>query len=193
MAALPAVLLRHVRNDGYHTFNEIAIEVGRSHFRCKLAPRRRPQFPENLMWNFRSAARRSTRGIATALLLLAFPALGNEVFPYDRQLMLDVAPMGKVRRTPSITIDSDGSARLELWCRSASAQVTTSGDQIRIVPAPISDALPQYMSDGQCAPERMDADVNLLNALAQVTTWRKTGRALTLAGPVALRFLPDDH
>lgn len=145
------------------------------------------------MWNLRPAARRSTRGIATVLLLLASPALGNEVFPYDRQLMLDVAPMGKVRRTPSITIDSDGSARLELWCRTASAQVTTNGDRIRIVPAPLPESLPQYMRDGQCAPERMDADVTLLNALAQVTTWRKAGGGVTLEGPVAMRFLADDH
>jgi len=145
------------------------------------------------MWKFRTAARRSTRSLATVLLLLAFPALGSEVFPFDRQLMLDVAPMGKVRRTPSITIDSDGSARLELWCRTARAQVTTSGDQIRILPAPLPEGLPQYMSDGQCAPERMDADLTLLNTLAQVTTWRKAGGAVTLEGPVALHFLPDDH
>ena len=145
------------------------------------------------MWNLRPAARRSTRGIATVLLLLALPALGNEVFPYDRQLMLDVAPMGKVRRTPSMTVDSDGSARLELWCRTASAQVTTNGNQIQIVPAALPEGLPQYMGEGQCAPERMGADVSLLNALAQVTAWRKAGGGVTLEGPVALRFLADDH
>lgn len=145
------------------------------------------------MWDLCPAARRSTRTVATVLVLLAVPALANDVFPYDRQLMLDIAPMGKVRRTPSITIDSDGAARLELWCRTASAQVTTDGNQIRIVPAPLPEGLPQYMSDGQCAPERMDADLNLLNALAQVTTWHKAGGGVTLEGPVALRFLPDDH
>ncbi len=145
------------------------------------------------MWNLCPAGRRSTRGIAMVLLLLALPALGKEIFPYDRQLMLDVAPMGKVRRTPSITIDSDGAARLELWCRTASAQVTTDGNQIRIVPVPLPEGLPQYMSDGQCSPERMDADLNLLSALAQVTTWRKDGGGVTLEGSVALRFLADDH
>lgn len=154
------------------------------------------------MWNFSAVARRSarvfaprsTRVFATVLLLLAFPALATETFPYDRQLLLDVAPMGKVRRTPSMTIESDGSARLELWCRTASAQVTTNGDQIRIVPAPLPDGLPQYMSDGQCAPERMDADLDFLNALAQVTAWRRAGGGIvTLEGPMALRFLPDDH
>jgi hypothetical protein len=142
------------------------------------------------MWNFRPAAARAG---ASVLLLLAIPALANEVFPYDRQLMLDVAPMGKVHRTPSITVDSDGSARVELWCRTARAQVTTNGNQIQIVPAPLPEGLPQYMSDGQCAPERMDADVGLLNALTQATTWRKAGGGLTLEGPVALRFLADDH
>jgi hypothetical protein len=145
------------------------------------------------MWNLRPAARRSTRCIVAVLLLLTVPALANDVFPFDRQLMLDVAPMGKVRRTPSITVDSDGSARLELWCRTATAQVTTSGNQIQIVPAPLPEGLPQYMSDGQCAPERMDADVGLLNALAQATAWRRAGGGVTLEGPVALRFLADDH
>lgn len=145
------------------------------------------------MWNFRPAVRRSRRAVAGALMLLSLPAQANEVFPYDRQWMLDVAPMGQMRRTPSIAIDSDGSARIELWCRTASARVTTNGNQIRIAPAPLPETPPQYRSDGQCAPERMDADVSLLNALAQVTTWRKTGRTLTLEGPVALRFLPDDH
>jgi len=145
------------------------------------------------MWNSRPAARRMTRAVAAVLTLLSVPVLANEVFPYDRQWLLDVAPMGKRLRTPSITIDQDGSARIDLWCRTASAQVTASGDQIRIVPAPLPAGLPQYMGEGQCAPERMDADVTLLNALAQVTTWRMAGRDLTLEGPVALRFLPDDH
>ena len=145
------------------------------------------------MWNFRTVVRLSTRVLATVLLLLAIPAFATEAFPYGRQLLLDVAPMGKMRRTPSITIDSDGAARLELWCRTASAQVTTNGDRIRIVPAPLPEGLPQYMSEGQCAPERMDADLNLLNLLAQVTAWREAGGGLILEGPVALRFLPDDH
>jgi hypothetical protein len=39
----------------------------------------------------------------------------------------------------------------------------------------------------------MDADLNLLSALAQVTTWRKDGGGVTLEGSVALRFLADDH
>lgn len=145
------------------------------------------------MWNLRPAARRSTRTVATLLALLAVPALANEVFPYDRQMMLDVAPMGKVRRVPNITIEEGGATTLELWCKTVGAQATMSGGQIQIVPAPLPDALPQYMSDGQCSPERMDADVNLLNAFAQVTSWSRAGGVLTLEGPVALRFRASDH
>ena len=107
--------------------------------------------------------------------------------------MLDVAPMGKVRRVPSVTISADGTARLELWCRTAMARVAVDGPDIQIAPAPLSEALPQYMSDGQCSPARMAADADLIGALAQVSRWQVAGGVVTLDGPLALRFRPSDH
>jgi hypothetical protein len=49
------------------------------------------------------------------------------------------------------------------------------------------------MSDGQCTPERMQADADTLAALAQVTAWRRQGRLIVLLGPTPLKFRPSDH
>jgi hypothetical protein len=141
------------------------------------------------------AVRRFRFALSVALTMASFaPAVAAAAdFPFDQQLMLDTAPMGKVRRVPSITIGADGNAQLQLWCKTASAQVAVNDAAMQIAPAPLPDALPQYMSDGQCSPERMAADVDLLNALAQVTGWQKAGGVVTLEGPSVLRFRPSDH
>lgn len=140
------------------------------------------------------ARRRFHAAFALALAIMAAPAAGAEVFPYDRQLILDASRIGKVKRLPSLTLSSDGTeARIELWCKTASAQVAVGDGVIQIAPAPLPEALPQYMSDGQCSPERMAADVELLGALSQVTTWQNAGGAITLGGPTVLRFRPSDH
>ncbi|MGN6572222.1 MAG: hypothetical protein ACTHLO_12485, partial [Pseudolabrys sp.] len=135
------------------------------------------------------AVRRFRAAASLALTLALFtPTIATAAdFPFDQQLMLDTAPMGKVRRVPSITIGADGSAQLQLWCKTASAQVAVNAGAIQIAPAPLPEALPQYMSDGQCSPERMAADADLLNVLAQVTGWQQAGGVVTLVGPTALR------
>ena len=46
------------------------------------------------------------------------------------------------------------------------------------------------MGAGQCTPQRLQADEDMLAALAQVTAWRKQGGALVLAGPKTLKFRP---
>jgi hypothetical protein len=134
-----------------------------------------------------------TFGFVLLVAMMTAPVVAAEAFPYDRQLMLDVAPMGKVRRVPSVTISDDGTARIELWCKTAMAQVALNTNAIQIVPAPLADALPQYMSDGQCSPERIAADLDLLNALSQVTSWQAAGGVVTLSGQSVLRFRPSDH
>ena len=141
------------------------------------------------------ARRRFRAGFALALLtsIIASFSQAAEVFPYDQQLMLDVPPMGKVRRVPSVTVGADGSAQVNLWCKTVPARVALNGADVQFAPGPLPEALPQYMSDGQCSPERMAADLDLLNALAQVTGWQTSGGVVTLAGPTPLRFRPSDH
>jgi hypothetical protein len=138
-------------------------------------------------------AGRRFRIVFALAAIMAGPAFAAEAFPYDQQLMLDVAPMGKVRRVPSVTVSEDGSARLQLWCKTAAAQVALNANAIQIAPGPLPEALPQYMSEGQCSPERMAADLDLLNALSQVTGWQKAGGVVTLSGPSELHFRPSDH
>ena len=141
------------------------------------------------------ASRRFRVAFALTLLtsIIACSAQATEVFPYDQQLMLDVPPMGKVRRVPSITVGADGTAQVNLWCKTVAARVVLNGADVQISPGPLPEALPQYMSDGQCSPERMAADLDLANALAQVTAWQSAGGVVTLAGPTPLRFRPSDH
>jgi len=147
------------------------------------------------MTSFAPAVRRFRAFYAVALMLASFaPAIAKAAdFPFGQQLMLDVAPMGKVRRVPSVTVAADGTAQINLWCKTAAAQVSVNDTAMQIVPAPLPDALPQYMSDGQCSPERMAADLDLLAVLSQVTGWQKAGGVVTLEGPSALRFRPSDH
>jgi hypothetical protein len=49
------------------------------------------------------------------------------------------------------------------------------------------------MSDGQCTPERMQADADTLAALTQVTAWQRRGQSIELLGPSTLTFRPSDH
>jgi hypothetical protein len=101
-------------------------------------------------------------------------------FPFDRELMLDVAPMRGSKRIPIVEIAENGSASIQLWCTSVRGRANVAADALTIV---AGDAPP-----GQCAPERQNGDVNLLAALAQVTGWRRRGDVIEFLGATTLRF-----
>ena len=110
-----------------------------------------------------------------------WPAMASErAFPFDRELMLDTAPMPGSKRVPIIEIAENGAASIDLWCARARGQASIGGDSITIVAGPIEPA--------QCAPERQSGDENLLAALAQVTNWRRSGDVIELRGATTLRF-----
>jgi hypothetical protein len=112
---------------------------------------------------------------------LVLPAAASErSFPFDRELMLDVAPMPGSKRVPIIEIDANGAASIDLWCASLRGQASVGDDSISIVPGPIQPA--------QCAAERQSGDENLLAALAQVTNWKRIGDVIELRGATTLRF-----
>lgn len=124
------------------------------------------------------------------------PARAQTEFPYDRVLLLDVAPMRPLKRVPILTVAADGSATVELWCRTANARVQIADNAIKIETAPLPEALPQYMSDGQCSDARVQADNEMLEALAQVSEWRRQGDGVVLNGPNApkpMRFRASSH
>ena len=61
---------------------------------------------------------------------------------------------------------------------------------IKIEPGPLPEGLPEMMSNGQCTPERIQADPDLLAALVQATAWLIQDNALVLTGTKPLRFRP---
>ena len=46
------------------------------------------------------------------------------------------------------------------------------------------------MSAGQCTPERMQADEEMLSSIVQVTEWRRDGDTILLIGPATVKFRP---
>ena len=128
--------------------------------------------------------RLSRRFACCALFMIAVglvgPVVASEEFPFDRELMLDVAPMRGSKRIPILEIAENGVASIQLWCTSLRAQANVGPDSISIVAGPAAPA--------QCAPERQAGDENLLAALAQVTNWRRRGDVIELLGATTLRF-----
>jgi hypothetical protein len=128
---------------------------------------------------------RLCRPVACLLMLVVnalTPTLASEsAFPFDRELMLDAAPLPGSKRMPTIEIGENGAAAIDLWCASVRGRANVGADTISIVPGgPVQSA--------QCAPERQSGDENLLAALAQVTSWRRQGDILELRGATTLRF-----
>jgi hypothetical protein len=112
------------------------------------------------------------------------PAIASEkAFPFDRELMLDAAPMRGSKRVPILQIGENGAASIDLWCASTRGQADVGPDSITIVTEPAQPTEP-----AQCAPERQSGDENLLAALAQVTSWRRRGDVIELLGATTLRF-----
>ena len=126
--------------------------------------------------------------IAAGLLLACGPASSADPFPFDRELLLDAAPMRPAKRLPSLTVAPNGEATIDLWCKTVSARVELADDAIKIEPGPLPEALPAMMGAGQCSPQRMRADEDMLATLAQMTAWRQQGGALVLVGPKTLKF-----
>jgi heat shock protein HslJ len=130
------------------------------------------------------------RGAGAALLLALIPAAGHTAgtFPFDQELLLNVSHIGTVKRVPMLTVEANGDAIIDLWCKSVTGHVAVSDDSIKITADALPESLPDMMSSGQCSPERMQADQETLASLLQVTAWRHRGDTLELSGPQTLRF-----
>jgi hypothetical protein len=135
------------------------------------------------------------RGVAVAAILhvMVGPAAPAEPFPFDQELLLDTAPMPPGKRMPVLNVEPNGNARLDLWCKTVPARLDVSEVGMRIEAAPLPDDLPAMQSAGQCTPERVQADGELLAALMQVTGWRWEGEDVVLEGPKTLKFRRSDH
>lgn len=138
--------------------------------------------------------------VAGALATLMFASGGAtalaQSFPLGQVLVLDAPRIGGLKRVPVITTETDGTATIDLWCKTVPARLTIEGAAIRIETAPLPEALPQYMMSGQCSAERMQADVDTLTALTQATGWQRRGDHISLAGAdgaMPLRFTLSSH
>ena len=133
------------------------------------------------------------RAVVAALVFTTTLANAAEQFPYDQELLLDAAPMRPGKRMPMLTVAPNGDAAIQLWCKDVPARVEVTDDAIKIEAAPLPDALPEMMSRDQCTPARLQADADLLAAIAQATAWQKQGSGLVLVGPQMLKFRASDH
>jgi hypothetical protein len=135
------------------------------------------------------------RGAVAAILILLTCGAGvaADTFPFDRELLLDAAPMRPGKRMPVLAVEPNGSARIDLWCRTVPARVEISDAAIKIETGPLPEDMPTMQSAGQCTPERVQADEEFLATLTQMTGWRRVGDGIVLEGPKTLKFRASDH
>jgi len=133
------------------------------------------------------------RAVLAALLPTTMFAAAAEQFPFDRELVLDAAPIRPGKHMPMLTVMPNGDATIELWCKTVSAHVEVSDASIKFETQPLPDALPETMGRDQCTSARMEADSDLLAAIARTTEWRTQGSGLVLVGPKTLEFRANDH
>jgi heat shock protein HslJ len=155
--------------------------------------------PENMMIRGRLVGgafglARALRSIGLVAALLApSVAMAAEEFPYDREMIMDAQRMGGLKRLPILIVDPDGKAVIDLWCQTVPGRVQVTDRSIKIEAAPLPEQLPAMMVAGQCSPERMQADRDLLAALLAVTEWHRQNGMLVLSGPSTLRFHASSH
>ena len=128
---------------------------------------------------------RTSVALAFALGLVGFfisvaCARAQEDFPFEHELLLDARPMKGSKRIPTLSVEPDGTATIDLWCNSMKAQINVNGDAISISAG--------EKGDQTCASERQQADGDLAAALTSVTSWRWDGESLLLIGQKTLRF-----
>ena len=109
-----------------------------------------------------------------------FSALAQAAFPFDRDMVLDARPMRGSKRLPVLSIDQNGRAQIDLWCKRGRGQAIIAGDTITITVA--------SMNDEPCAAERAQADDDMIAALASTTGWTIRGDIVALTGTKTLRF-----
>jgi heat shock protein HslJ len=116
----------------------------------------------------------------TCVMTVARAAGGD--FPYDSELLLDVAPMRGSKQIPNMDIGPQGQASIQLWCNSVAGQFIVAGDTVTVITG--------EKTTRTCPPERMQGDEDLLAALAQVTRWTRNGSVITFEGDGAtpIRF-----
>src|SRR5580700_6283518 len=127
------------------------------------------------------------RPLSTCRLIAVIFAIGapaahaaETAFPFGSELLLDGKPMRGTKRLPSLSIEQDGTAEIDLWCGSLRGRADVGNGTIAITPGERDNA--------QCDPDRVAGDDDLLDMLVHMTNWRRRGDTVEFSGPATLRF-----
>jgi hypothetical protein len=119
--------------------------------------------------------------VVAVLASIPLAAMAAETaFPFGRELMLDGKPMRGIKRLPSLSIEQDGTAAIDLWCGSLRGRADVGNGTIAIAPGERDNA--------RCNPDRVAGDDDLLDMLVHMTNWRRRGDLIELSGGTTLRF-----
>jgi hypothetical protein len=122
---------------------------------------------------------------AAAVVFAAAPPAAAQSFPYDQEMLLEVKPLPGSRRVPMIEVHPDGKASVDMWCHSAVAQITITGNDVKIE---FVSAKPE-----NCTPERIELDQALAKAMLEITQWRRKNDIVEFVGPTSFRFRISTH
>jgi hypothetical protein len=125
------------------------------------------------------------RETAVALTLLSVapmsgPARADDGFPFGMEMTLEAARMPGSKRVPDLDIGDSGEVILELWCKGGKGQFSVAGNTVIFVAG--------EMESRPCAPERAQADDDLIAALSDAATWKRQGDVVSFVGARTLRF-----
>jgi heat shock protein HslJ len=123
-------------------------------------------------------------GIVSVLFMAKEPtaahAQADTGFPFGAEMTMDVAPMRGSKRIPNLEIGDAGEVVLELWCKGGKGQFSVAGNTVIFVAG--------EMEDRACAPDRAQADDDLIAALTDAATWKRQGDFVSFVGAKTLRF-----
>jgi len=125
------------------------------------------------------------RETAVALTLLSVapmsgPARADDGFPFGMEMTLEAARMPGSKRVPDLDIGDSGEVILELWCKGGKGQFSVAGNTVIFVAG--------SMENRNCAPDRAQADDDLIAALSDAATWKRQGDVVSFVGARTLRF-----
>ena len=121
---------------------------------------------------------------AAAIVLVAAPA-NAQSFPFDQEMLLEVRPLPGSRRVPMMEVHPNGKASVDMWCHSAVAQITITGNNVKF---DFVSAKPE-----NCTPERIERDQAMAKAMLEITQWRRNNDIVEFVGPTTFRFRLSTH
>jgi len=68
-------------------------------------------------------------------VLIGLPgvAAAQDQFPFESELILDVAPMRGSKKIPNLDIDTKGGIAMEMWCNRVEGQFVVAADTVTVL------------------------------------------------------------